>query len=379
MNSSWGKWHSRSAIEPATTCGKVGIPKPRCRRGRGRQRPAASARRVACSSRCFGSRREGVLLPSENSNDRSGRPRGLRVSVREFYDALAPWYELVYPDWEASIARQADALAALMVQEWGSECRQLLDAAVGVGTQALGLAARGYSVTGADLSPVAVRRARTEAGRRALSIPCVVADMRAIPVRDRSVGRGHRLRQCRSASIVGRRHPARTVGVPQMPARWRRMHRFAPRLWHAPGTRNRRDQGLWGANLARALLPLAAGLALAWTNLRCHVRTFGRRSFTGDSRDHSQSDLLRSVTRSRRRVHAGSRPQTRAARRCILLSACSDRLAVGAGHDSVARGPPCEGPGKLPLRALALCGTRPAARMHDQANDYIQVSSAVGP
>jgi len=109
------------------------------------------------------------------------------VSVREFYDALAPWYEVVYPDWEASIERQADALSGLVAGEWGAEHRRVLDAAVGVGTQALGLAARGYSVLGADLSPVAVRRAAAEARARAVSIPCLVSDMRAIPVRDRSV------------------------------------------------------------------------------------------------------------------------------------------------------------------------------------------------
>jgi SAM-dependent methyltransferase len=93
----------------------------------------------------------------------------------------------VYPDWEASIARQGDALAALMAQEWGVECRRVLDVAVGIGTQALGLATRGYSLVGADISPVAVRRAVAEARRRAISIPCLVSDMRAIPVRDRTV------------------------------------------------------------------------------------------------------------------------------------------------------------------------------------------------
>jgi len=109
------------------------------------------------------------------------------VSVRDFYDALAPWYNAVYQDGEASIARQADALTALLVKEWGAGCRRVLDAAAGVGTQALGLAARGYYLVGSDLSRVAVRRMVAEARRRAVSIPCVVSDMRAIPVRDRSI------------------------------------------------------------------------------------------------------------------------------------------------------------------------------------------------
>lgn len=108
------------------------------------------------------------------------------MSVSGFYDALAPWYDVVYQDWEASIARQADALAGLMVEAWGQGSRRVLDAAVGVGTQSLGLAARGHSLLGSDLSAVAVRRAVTEARRRAVELRCVVADMRALPWRDRS-------------------------------------------------------------------------------------------------------------------------------------------------------------------------------------------------
>jgi len=109
------------------------------------------------------------------------------VSVRGFYDALAPWYDVVYQDWEGSIARQADALDGLIAEEWGPGGRRILDAAVGVGTQALGLALRGHSLIGSDLSTVAVQRAAAEALRRSLEIPCLVADMRALPVLDRSV------------------------------------------------------------------------------------------------------------------------------------------------------------------------------------------------
>jgi len=34
--------------------------------------------------------------------------------VDSFYDALAPWYHLVYQDWEATIGRQGRALSALL-------------------------------------------------------------------------------------------------------------------------------------------------------------------------------------------------------------------------------------------------------------------------
>ncbi len=33
-------------------------------------------------------------------------PGEASLNVRGFYDALAPWYHLVYPDWEGSGARQ---------------------------------------------------------------------------------------------------------------------------------------------------------------------------------------------------------------------------------------------------------------------------------
>jgi SAM-dependent methyltransferase len=108
------------------------------------------------------------------------------LSVVSFYDALAPWYHLVYQDWEASIARQGEALGSLLATEWGTGVRRLLDVTVGVGTQALGLAARGYEVIGSDVSPSSVRRARAEAARRGLTLRCFVADVRAIAARSAS-------------------------------------------------------------------------------------------------------------------------------------------------------------------------------------------------
>jgi 2-polyprenyl-3-methyl-5-hydroxy-6-metoxy-1,4-benzoquinol methylase len=105
------------------------------------------------------------------------------AEVGAFYDALAGWYHLVYQDWEASIGRQGRALSPLLASEWGSEARRVLDAAVGIGTQALGLAARGFPVMGSDLSLAAVQRAGRGARRRGLRLGCLVADMRALAVR----------------------------------------------------------------------------------------------------------------------------------------------------------------------------------------------------
>lgn len=100
-------------------------------------------------------------------------------STRDFYDELAPFYHLIFPDWEASVARQGEALDAVIRAELGADARTVLDVAAGIGTQALGLAARGYDVTASDLSPGAVRRLRDEAARRGLGIDAKTADMRA--------------------------------------------------------------------------------------------------------------------------------------------------------------------------------------------------------
>jgi SAM-dependent methyltransferase len=101
----------------------------------------------------------------------------------DFYSALAPDFHLVYPDWEASIERQASDLDTLIREQWGDASRRLLDVACGVGTQALGLAKLGYSVTASDIARMAVERARREAEQRGLSIDFSVADMREVSSR----------------------------------------------------------------------------------------------------------------------------------------------------------------------------------------------------
>ncbi|HEX2211231.1 MAG TPA: class I SAM-dependent methyltransferase [Longimicrobium sp.] len=99
----------------------------------------------------------------------------------DFYDALAPFYHLIFPDWDASIARQAAALDAVIRAELGDGgARTVLDVACGIGTQALGLAALGYGVTASDLSARAVRRLRDEAADRGVAIDADVADMRDV-------------------------------------------------------------------------------------------------------------------------------------------------------------------------------------------------------
>lgn len=95
-----------------------------------------------------------------------------------FYDRLAPYYHLIFADWETSIARQARILDQLIAQEWGPGACSVLDVSCGIGTQALGLVQRGYSITASDRSPGAIERARREAEKRGLHIDFSVVDMR---------------------------------------------------------------------------------------------------------------------------------------------------------------------------------------------------------
>ncbi|MBT2325898.1 class I SAM-dependent methyltransferase [Variovorax paradoxus] len=96
-----------------------------------------------------------------------------------FYDDLAHLYHLVYPDWASSVQRQGEKLSAVIEAEWPGH-RKVLDVSCGIGTQAIGLAERGYDVVGSDLSTKAVERASREALARGLDIAFSVGDMRQV-------------------------------------------------------------------------------------------------------------------------------------------------------------------------------------------------------
>ncbi|MFF4505130.1 class I SAM-dependent methyltransferase [Streptomyces sp. NPDC001401] len=102
-------------------------------------------------------------------------------SAREFYDSLAADYHRIFPDWDASMSRQAATLDALVRRELGAGPHRLLDCACGIGTQAIGLARAGHRVVGSDLSPVAAARAAVEAAARGVALPAAAADMRQLP------------------------------------------------------------------------------------------------------------------------------------------------------------------------------------------------------
>lgn len=97
--------------------------------------------------------------------------------ILDFYEPLAAHYHLIFEDWDASIERQSRTLNALLASRLGSRPLRILDCACGIGTQALGLAARGHQVVGSDLSRQAIERATREAKARHLDIEFHVSNM----------------------------------------------------------------------------------------------------------------------------------------------------------------------------------------------------------
>jgi SAM-dependent methyltransferase len=94
-----------------------------------------------------------------------------------FYDRLAPLYHLIFQDWNETVRRQGEQFASVIEDNWRGSHR-VLDVSCGIGTQALGLAQRGYSLVASDLSPEAIARAEREAKARQLAVPFSIADMR---------------------------------------------------------------------------------------------------------------------------------------------------------------------------------------------------------
>lgn len=100
--------------------------------------------------------------------------------MTDFYDQMAPFYHLIYSDWDAAIEEQATQLSTIIHKYWGNSVQSILDVSCGIGTQAIGLASKGYQVTASDLSPSEIDRARKEALRHNVDIRFSIGDMREV-------------------------------------------------------------------------------------------------------------------------------------------------------------------------------------------------------
>ena len=97
-----------------------------------------------------------------------------------FYDKLAPFYHLLYGDWEGAIQVQGRALSQLLAELGVQKGEAVHDAAAGIGTQTVGLLEAGFAVSASDNSQGAVARLDAELRGRALHARTFVNDLRSL-------------------------------------------------------------------------------------------------------------------------------------------------------------------------------------------------------
>jgi len=100
--------------------------------------------------------------------------------IQTFYDELATQYDKLFLDWQATTKEQAELLDGLFRTHGVDRSAAVLDCACGIGTQAIGLAALGYSVTASDISEGELCEARLRAERNNVSIRFERADFCAL-------------------------------------------------------------------------------------------------------------------------------------------------------------------------------------------------------
>ena len=100
--------------------------------------------------------------------------------VQSFYDAMAPEYDRFYLDWDAASEGEALFLQKLFSEHGFGMTARILDCACGIGTQTVGLAALGYSVTASDISAGELAEARKRAARKGVPVTFRQADFRAL-------------------------------------------------------------------------------------------------------------------------------------------------------------------------------------------------------
>lgn len=100
--------------------------------------------------------------------------------TQTFYDNLATQYDKLFLDWQSTTAEQAEILDRLLCCRGFDKSATVLDCACGIGTQAIGLAALGYTVTASDISEAELAEARERAVKNKVNIRFERADFRIL-------------------------------------------------------------------------------------------------------------------------------------------------------------------------------------------------------
>ena len=96
--------------------------------------------------------------------------------VQTFYNSLACDYDKLFLDWEKATREQAIILDKIFTDMGFDKSARVLDCACGIGTQAIGLAAIGYSITASDISDGELTEAKKRAEKNNVSIRFEHAD-----------------------------------------------------------------------------------------------------------------------------------------------------------------------------------------------------------
>lgn len=100
--------------------------------------------------------------------------------TQTFYDNMAAQYDKLFLDWHAATREQAAILNKIFSDKGFDRTAQILDCACGIGTQAIGLAGIGYSVTASDISDGELAEAAERAKKDGVKIRYENADFCAL-------------------------------------------------------------------------------------------------------------------------------------------------------------------------------------------------------
>ena len=100
--------------------------------------------------------------------------------TQTFYDNLASQYDKLFLDWQAATHEQALILDKIFRDKGFDNTARILDCACGIGTQAIGIASLGYSVTASDISDGELAEAKERAAKNNVKIRFEHADFCAL-------------------------------------------------------------------------------------------------------------------------------------------------------------------------------------------------------